>query len=750
MRVTIISCFGYYEQRVQFVKEAFEARGDVVQIYFSDYDHVNKAKIKDEDKNENAEYISVVPYRKNMTIKRLYSHFKFSCAAYKKIIDESPDLVYAIIPPNSLANMMRKYKRKHKVKLIYDIYDLWPESFVNKKIEKLANPFFCYWKKLRNKSIKEADFVLTECDLYQEILKEYIDPAKTKTIYLTKKGRGINSEIKPAYDTLHICYLGSINNIINIPLIKTFLISLQRHKKVVVNIIGKGETKERFIKELRAEGLNVVDHATLYGEDKIKVLEKCHYGINMMVDAVKVGLTMKSVDYIEAGMPLLNNIQGDTWKIVDNDQIGFNVNENTIEEVAEKVASMGEDDFNFMKLRTEALFYEKFSENAFRIAFNPILDIINKAMKKHILFLGNHEVGFYSYKKELVNKVIELGYNVHISAPFEKTLHYFHDELGCDCIETQIDRRGINPMLDLKLIKFYSKIVREIEPDLIFSLTIKPTIYGGFVTNHYKIPFITNITGLGSVFQHDNWLRKIVVLLYRFALKNVRACFFENIDNRQVFLNEKITTMRNSVVVNGAGVNLKEFQYLKIEDKNKIVFAFIGRVMKEKGIDEFFYCVKELQSQNVEFRVYGFCEEEYVDTLKELEKYDNFHYYGFCSDIETVYEKIDCLVLPSYHEGMANVLLEAAATGRILITSNIFGCKETVIDNITGFLVTRGDKDSLLSACKKVLELTYEDRIDMGEKARKLMEEQFDRNFINDRYMLAFNDVLLSGVLYER
>lgn len=740
MNVMIISCFGYYEQRVRFVKEAFEQKGHHVEVVFSDFDHINKAKIV--DKRAGTTYLKSRPYYKNISLSRIFSHFLFARSAYHYACKKQPDLIYAVIPPNTLGKYLKKYKKKNKVRLIFDIYDLWPESFVNQKFAGIARPFFLKWASFRNQSLNAADFVITECDLYREILAEFLDPEHTKTIYLTKGSEFEQPMISKPMETLHICYLGSINNIISIDMIVRFLKTLQNYRPIVVDIIGKGETKDDFIRKLKAQGIETIYHGALFGEDKWKIMNQCHFGINMMINTVRVGLTMKSVDYFEAGLPILNNIKGDTWTYVDNFNLGFNVDEKNIEDVARKLAKLDERQFEEMQRNVRDVFASKFSLTAFQRDFQSVLDYCEKLTHKNILILCNHEIVLYNFKKELIQKISEKGYQVHISMPFNHSLPFFEDTLKCDCIETRIDRRGINPLKDFKLILFYRKLIKELKPDLVFTLTIKPTIYGGVVSRIYGVDYITNITGLGSAFQNDNWLRKFVVHMYRVALKNVKKAFFENEDNCRVFLEDKIVEVENSCIVHGAGVNLQEFKFVNPCKNPKLVFAFIGRVMKEKGIDEFLYCVDKLRNENAEFRVYGFCEEEYIARLKEMEKNPNFHYFGFCNDIANKYNEFDIIVLPSYHEGMSNVLLEGASKGKILITSDIFGCKEAVIDGKSGFLATKADKESLLEACRKALALSYEERVAFGLEARKLMEKEFDRNIINKQYMEAIDEIL--------
>lgn len=364
--------------------------------------------------------------------------------------------------------------------------------------------------------------------------------------------------------------------------------------------------------------------------------------------------------------------------------------------------------------------------------------MVKKVKNKTILILCNHKIVLYNFKKELVESLVKDGYDVYISMPFGDSLSYFKEVLNCKCIETNIDRRGINPIKDLKLVFIYLKLCIKVKPNQIFSLTIKPTIYGGFIAKLLKIKFVCNITGIGSAFQSNNYLKRIIVFMYKIAIRKCKMCFFENNENRSTFLDLGIIDEKNSLVVSGAGVNLDKFPYVSMEKHDRVIFTFVGRIMKEKGIEEFLYAVNKLQNSKVEFRVYGFCEDDYIEKLNAFNKLENFNYYGFTNDMKDVYAEADVIVLPSYHEGMSNVLLEAAATGRAIITSDIPGCKETVINNKSGFLVPVMDEKKLYDAMNKYITLDYNIRLQMSLVAREHMEKNFNRIEVNRKYLNAF------------
>lgn len=350
---------------------------------------------------------------------------------------------------------------------------------------------------------------------------------------------------------------------------------------------------------------------------------------------------------------------------------------------------------------------------------------------KKVLILANNDVGLYKFRKELIQELLKEN-EVYISLP-DGMLVRLLEKMGCKFIDTDVDRRGLNPLKDLKLINQYRKICNQIKPDLIITYTIKPNIYGGIVARFKKITYVENITGLGSMFQNDNLLKRMIVFLYKKALKKVKVVFFENVENRNVFINEKIIEKDKTYLLNGAGVNLTEYKYCKYPDSNKIIrFLFIGRIMKEKGIDELLTAASRIKDEypNVEFDVVGPMEDDYKEIIQEYEKNNVINYYGFQEDVKPYIERCHCFILPSYHEGMANTLLEAAAMGRPLITSNIHGCKEAVNDN--GFLCEVGNSNDLYINIKRFIELKPEKQEKFGYNSRKTVEKYFDKKKIVD------------------
>ena len=344
-----------------------------------------------------------------------------------------------------------------------------------------------------------------------------------------------------------------------------------------------------------------------------------------------------------------------------------------------------------------------------------------------ILILANNDVGLYQFRKELIFELLKKN-EVYISLPYGKLVEPLK-KAGCRFINTELDRRGVNPITDLKLLQKYLRIISKVKPDLVITYTIKPNIYGGFVCRIKNVPYAINITGLGTAFENGGILTKLVTTMYKVALKNAKVVFFENSANMKEFLDRKIIYKKQGKVLHGAGVNLEHYCYQEYPNNNKVRFLFVGRVMKEKGIDELFSAMKQLVKEGVHcfLDVVGPFEEDYKNKLEKYEAEGWLKYHGYQEDVRPFIKVCDCVVLPSYHEGMANTNLECAASGRPIITSNIPGCREAVLDGVSGLLCESKSSNSLYKAMKKLAETSIHDRKNMGMAGIKHMEEEFDK-----------------------
>lgn len=345
-----------------------------------------------------------------------------------------------------------------------------------------------------------------------------------------------------------------------------------------------------------------------------------------------------------------------------------------------------------------------------------------------ILILANHSGGLYDFRKDLI---CALRKNAEVLAAVPRNDRWEDLCAIADrVIALPIDRRGMNPLRDGKLFRQYRALLREVRPDLVLTYTIKPNIYGGLACRMARVPYAVNITGLGSAIENGGWVRRLVLGLYKPALKGARVVFFENAGNRDALTATGVVPQGRDVVLHGAGVNLTDFPYAPYPKTEPVRFLFVGRVMREKGVDELFAAarrMKETFGGRVEIAVAGSFEESYKPQMDELAQAGILTYLGYRSDMKAVYAGAHCVVLPSYHEGMSNVLLEAAATGRPLITSDVPGCREAVEPGVSGMLCPARDAGALYEAMKRMAELPAQEREEMGRRGRERMEQSFGK-----------------------
>lgn len=350
---------------------------------------------------------------------------------------------------------------------------------------------------------------------------------------------------------------------------------------------------------------------------------------------------------------------------------------------------------------------------------------------EQILILANHSGGLYDFRKDLIAELKKHA-NVTVAVPHNDRWEELH-KLADRVIELPVDRRGRNPLHDSNLFQQYRAMLKEVKPDLVLTYTIKPNIYGGLACRMAHIPYAVNITGLGSAIENGGWLKRFVLMLYKLALKGAKVVFFENTGNRDTLVAAGVVPNGRDVVLNGAGVNLEDYPCQTYPQEGPVRFLFVGRVMHEKGVDELFAAAKRMKQKygdGVEFHIVGSFEEAYKPVMDELEQAGVVKYHGYQSDIKSFYAMASCIVLPSYHEGMSNVLLEAAASGRPLITSDIPGCREAVENGVSGYLRPIKDADALYAAMQRFAELPEGWRAEMGRCGRDRMEQNFSKTAV--------------------
>lgn len=362
---------------------------------------------------------------------------------------------------------------------------------------------------------------------------------------------------------------------------------------------------------------------------------------------------------------------------------------------------------------------------------------------KKVLILCNSCIGLYKFRKELLERLLKEKFEIYISTPYDNLKIVKElEKINCQILETNIDRRGINPIKDLKLLFNYFKLMKKVKPNIVLTYTIKSNLYGGIVSRLLKIPYIVNITGMGTLFQNENILTKVIKIIYKFTLIKSKCVFFQNQYNLEYFKKNKLIS-KNYKLVNGSGVNLEKFNY-EIKKLNfPIEILFIGRIMQEKGIEEFLEVAKKIKEKykdKVEFNILGQYEEDkYKDIIKNLENQEIIKYLGISNDVRNELKEVHCLVNPSWHEGMSNVLLEAGAMKRFLIASDIPGCREIVINNKTGFTFAKQNIDDLENKMEQFINLSEEEYEKYINSSYKHVKDNFNRKIVIEEYLKIIN-----------
>ncbi len=367
MKALIVTCFESNEERISFVLDSFKKKRYNTKVITTNYSHIKK----EYRTNTPEEYIAIdtKPYTKNISIKRIISHIKFAKDAFKKIELETPDIIWLMAPANYLIKEANKYKKKYPAtKIIIDIVDMWPESLPI-RINKNIFPFNI-WRNIRKNNIKCADALVTECDYYQEILKtEYLK--NITTIHWARDNKAIETKLKPNGDKLSLCYIGSINNIIDTKTICEVISNCD--KPVVLHVIGNGENRYNFI-ETVGKMCEVIYHGEIRDEkEKNKIFSECHAGINIYKENLYIGLTVKSIDYFEHGLPVINNIKGDTWNLINKYNAGINYYSN---------ATIDSNMLIDLRKNNKKI-YELYNQNFTKGEFiNNCINVINGVIKK--------------------------------------------------------------------------------------------------------------------------------------------------------------------------------------------------------------------------------------------------------------------------------------------------------------------------------------------------------------------------------
>ena len=368
-------------------------------------------------------------------------------------------------------------------------------------------------------------------------------------------------------------------------------------------------------------------------------------------------------------------------------------------------------------------------------------------LKKKLAFVGNSSFTMYNFRIGLFKALVQSGYDVTVIAPKDNDVSLYEIE-NIHYIPITIDCRGMNPLRDIQLIFQLNKIFQFEKFDFIFFYTIKPVIYGCIAARISKIHHISVITGLGYTFMHAGFINRITVALYKFALKKVKEVWFLNADDRFVFSQKGITKKKKTYLLNGEGVDTQAF-FPHEKKKEYFSFIFIARVLWDKGIGEYVAATRKLKEKHpkIRFQILGPLGAENPAAVKpeDMEQWVNegvIDYLGETTKVASYIANSDCVVLPSYREGLSRILLEAAAMERPIIASNVTGCKEIVEDGVSGYLCLPKDSESLMDCMEKMYLLSDEERAAMGKRGREIVLEKFDEKNIINKYQKKLAEYL--------
>jgi len=362
-----------------------------------------------------------------------------------------------------------------------------------------------------------------------------------------------------------------------------------------------------------------------------------------------------------------------------------------------------------------------------------------------ILISINTSWNLYNFRAGLIRALVEAGYEVVVAAPPDDYSARVK-KLDCRYVPLPMTNKGTNPASDLWLLLRYWLLLRKERPNAYFGYTIKPNIYGSIAAHRLGIPVINNIAGLGAVFMKDTLLTKLVKHLYKLALSKSNTVFFQNEDDRLMFVEAGLVPASITDRLPGSGVDLVKFAYQtpleKVGLEHKVSFILIARMLFDKGIDEYVNAARLIKARypQAEFNLLGFLDVQNPAAISrsQMNQWVSegvINYLGTTDDVRPYINSTDCVVLPSYREGVPRSLLEAAAIGRPIITTNAVGCKEVVDDGVNGFLCRPRDAANLANKLEQMLLLSVAQRTAMGLRGREKIEREFDERAVIGKYL---------------
>lgn len=355
----------------------------------------------------------------------------------------------------------------------------------------------------------------------------------------------------------------------------------------------------------------------------------------------------------------------------------------------------------------------------------------------------NTSWNIYNFRMNFVRTLLEKGYEVHTIAPVDSYTARLVDA-GCHHHPVRMDSRGINPIKDFALILELRGIYKKVRPDIILHYTIKPNIYGAVAAATLGIPTVNNVCGLGTVFLRNNILSRVAILLYRWSFRFPKKVFFQNPDDRDLFIKQNLVAPESADLLPGSGIDLQRFAPQPFRRNTTFTFLLISRLITDKGILEYVEAIRRLKAEgiNARFQLLGAKDPLHrrgipVETIQQWIDDRTVEYLGTTEDVRPFIHEADCIVLPSYREGTPHTLLEAASCAKPIVATDVPGCKQVVEHNVNGLLCRLKDADDLAEKMKAISRLRDEALLQFGENGRKKMEEEFDESRVIGKYLDA-------------
>ena len=362
---------------------------------------------------------------------------------------------------------------------------------------------------------------------------------------------------------------------------------------------------------------------------------------------------------------------------------------------------------------------------------------------RRVVLAGNSSWNIVNFRSGLIHALKAAGYEPIVIAPVDPAAEQRMAELGVERIVIAMQRSGLNPVADFRLMQNYQRILKDLRPIAFLGFTIKPNIYGGIAARFAAVPLIANISGLGTVFIKRGLLLALVSRLYRFAFKRAAVTFFQNPDDLAVFVKRGLVSRAQAQLLPGSGVDLERFRPAP-PATGPIIFLFIGRLLGDKGVWEFVEAARIVRADipGVRFQLIGPIDQgnRSAATQSELDRWvaeGSIEYLGVTEDVRPHIERATAVVLPSYREGLPRSLLEAAAMARPLIATDVPGCRQVVTPGENGFLCQVKDSRSLAKAMKMMIKMTIDDRARMGDASRRMVENGYSQSVVISAYLDA-------------